>query len=44
MFTPGTRYDYSDSDNIVVGLMVEAVTHGTYEAALAQVRDRSPRT
>lgn len=36
LFTPGSQYDYSDSDNIVVGLMVEAVTHGTYEAALAR--------
>jgi D-alanyl-D-alanine carboxypeptidase len=35
-FTPGTRYDYSDSDNIVVGLMVEAVTGGSYEQALAR--------
>ena len=35
VFTPGTRYDYSDSDNIVAGLMIEAVTHGTYESALA---------
>jgi D-alanyl-D-alanine carboxypeptidase len=35
LFTPGTRYDYSDTDNIVVGLMVEAVTHETYEQALA---------
>ena len=35
-FTPGTRYHYSDTDNIVVGLMVEAVTHGSYEQALAQ--------
>jgi len=35
LFTPGTRYDYSDSDNIVVGLMVEAATHGSYESALA---------
>jgi D-alanyl-D-alanine carboxypeptidase len=34
-FQPGCRYDYSDSDNIVVGLMVEAATHGSYEAALA---------
>ncbi len=34
-FRPGCRYDYSDSDNIVVGLMVEAATHGSYEAALA---------
>ena len=36
LFTPGSRYDYSDSDNIVVGLMVEAATHDTYEAALAR--------
>jgi D-alanyl-D-alanine carboxypeptidase len=36
LFTPGTRYDYSDTDNIVVGLMVEAVTHGPYEQALAR--------
>jgi D-alanyl-D-alanine carboxypeptidase len=32
---PGTEYHYSDTDNIVVGLMVEAVTDGTYEQALA---------
>jgi D-alanyl-D-alanine carboxypeptidase len=31
----GHVYDYSDSDNLVVGLMVEAVTGGTYESALA---------
>jgi D-alanyl-D-alanine carboxypeptidase len=36
LFMPGSQYDYSDSDNIVVGLMVEAVTHDTYEAALAR--------
>ena len=36
LFTPGTRYDYSDTDNIVAGLMIEAVTHTTYEEALAQ--------
>jgi D-alanyl-D-alanine carboxypeptidase len=35
LFTPGTRYGYSDTDNIVVGLMVEKVTHESYEAALA---------
>jgi D-alanyl-D-alanine carboxypeptidase len=32
---PGHGYDYSDSDNIVVGLMIEAVTGKSYEAALA---------
>jgi D-alanyl-D-alanine carboxypeptidase len=35
-FPPGSRYDYSDSDNIVVGLMVEAVTHEPYDTALAR--------
>ena len=35
LFTPGTRYGYSDTDNIVVGLIIETVTHGSYEAALA---------
>ena len=33
---PGTEYHYSDTDNIVVGLMVEAVTGDTYEQALAE--------
>ena len=32
----GSRYGYSDTDNIVVGLMIEAVTHESYEAALAR--------
>jgi D-alanyl-D-alanine carboxypeptidase len=36
LFAPGSRYDYSDSDNILLGLMVEAVTGGSYEASLAQ--------
>ncbi len=36
LFTPGSRYGYSDTDNIVVGLMIEAVTHESYEAALAR--------
>jgi D-alanyl-D-alanine carboxypeptidase len=36
LFPPGSKYDYSDSDNIIIGLMDEAVTHGTYEAALEQ--------
>jgi D-alanyl-D-alanine carboxypeptidase len=35
-FPPGSRYEYSDSDNIVVGLMVEAATGASYESALAQ--------
>lgn len=36
LFKPGSKYDYSDSDNIILGLMVEAVTNGAYDAALAQ--------
>ena len=32
---PGHGYDYSDSDNIVVGLMIEAVTGKSYQVALA---------
>jgi D-alanyl-D-alanine carboxypeptidase len=36
LFTPGTRYGYSDTDNIVVGLMVEAVTGEAYEQVLGQ--------
>jgi D-alanyl-D-alanine carboxypeptidase len=34
-FPPGSRYKYSDSDNIVVGLMIEAATGTSYESALA---------
>ncbi len=34
VFPAGSRYEYSDSDNIVVGLMVEAVTGGSYITAL----------
>jgi D-alanyl-D-alanine carboxypeptidase len=36
-FRPGSRYEYSNTDNIVVGLMVEAVTGGSYEDALEQL-------
>jgi D-alanyl-D-alanine carboxypeptidase len=36
LFPPGSRYDYSDSDNIAVGLMVESVTGGSYSSALAE--------
>lgn len=31
LFTPGSRYKYSNSDNIAVALMVEAATGRTYE-------------
>jgi D-alanyl-D-alanine carboxypeptidase len=35
-FTPGSRYEYSDTDNVVVGLMAEAVTGRPYERLLAR--------
>jgi D-alanyl-D-alanine carboxypeptidase len=35
-FTPGSRYEYSNSDNIVVGLMVAAATEKTYEEELQE--------
>jgi D-alanyl-D-alanine carboxypeptidase len=35
-FPPGSRYDYSDTDNIVAGLMAEAATGRTYERLLAR--------
>lgn len=34
-FTPGSRYEYSNSDNILVGLMVAAVDGRPYEESLA---------
>lgn len=33
-FAPGTKYEYSNSDNIAVALMVEAATGKTYEDQL----------
>jgi D-alanyl-D-alanine carboxypeptidase len=33
-FDPGTEYRYSNSDNIIVGLMVEAATREPYEEVL----------
>src|SRR5262245_8034640 len=33
-FTPGTQYQYSNSDNIIVGLMIEAATSQPYEDVL----------
>lgn len=35
-FEPGSRYRYSNSDNIVVGLMVRAATGRSYRDALAR--------
>jgi D-alanyl-D-alanine carboxypeptidase len=34
IFPPGSRYKYSNSDNIVVGLMIEAATGHAYESEL----------
>lgn len=36
VFAPGSRYAYSNSDNIVVGLMVQAATGKTYQEALQE--------
>jgi D-alanyl-D-alanine carboxypeptidase len=36
-FTPGSEYHYSNSDNIVVGLIVAAATQKPYEDALASL-------
>lgn len=36
-FRPGARYAYSNSDNIAVALMAEAVTGRRYEELLAQL-------
>lgn len=36
-FTPGTRYSYSNSDNIAVGLMIESATHRPYEDVLQEL-------
>jgi D-alanyl-D-alanine carboxypeptidase len=35
-FRPGSRYKYSNSDNIIVGLMAEAATGKSYEKELRQ--------
>jgi D-alanyl-D-alanine carboxypeptidase len=36
-FKPGKKYEYSNTDNIVVGLMVEAVTKDTYSNELQKI-------
>jgi D-alanyl-D-alanine carboxypeptidase len=36
-FKPGAKYEYSNTDNIVVGLMVEAVTEASYADNLQQI-------
>lgn len=35
-FEPGSQYEYSNSDNVTVGLMVEAVAGKTYEEQLQE--------
>ncbi|MET0420603.1 MAG: serine hydrolase domain-containing protein [Acidimicrobiia bacterium] len=37
LFTPGSKYKYSNTDNILIGLMVAAVTNSTYEQQLASL-------
>jgi D-alanyl-D-alanine carboxypeptidase len=37
VFRPGTKYEYSNTDNIVVGLMVEAVTKQSYTDELQKI-------
>lgn len=36
VFAPGSKYEYSNSDNIAVGLMVQAVTGKPYQDALQE--------
>jgi D-alanyl-D-alanine carboxypeptidase len=36
-FRPGTRYRYSNTDNIVVALMAQAATHRSYNALLSSL-------
>ncbi len=36
-FAPGSRYEYSNTDNIVIGLIVEAVTGEPYGTALQRI-------
>jgi|SRR5450755_4287537 CubicO group peptidase (beta-lactamase class C family) len=43
VFKPGSRYAYSNSDNIVVGLMIQAATGRSFEQDLARLVFR-PRT
>jgi D-alanyl-D-alanine carboxypeptidase len=43
-FPAGSRYEYSDTDNIVVGLMAEAVTGLSYEVLLSRLVFRPLRT
>ncbi|HXP29240.1 MAG TPA: serine hydrolase domain-containing protein [Solirubrobacteraceae bacterium] len=35
-FTPGSRYHYSNSDNVIVALIAAAAGHGSYQSELQQ--------
>jgi D-alanyl-D-alanine carboxypeptidase len=35
-FPPGTKYEYSNSDNVIVGLMIQAATNEPYDTVLSQ--------
>lgn len=37
VFSPGSKYEYSNTDNIVVGLLVEQVTGQSYGSALSRL-------
>jgi D-alanyl-D-alanine carboxypeptidase len=37
VFAPGSRYEYSNTDNITVGLMIEAATGRSYELELRRL-------
>ena len=36
-FMPGTKYEYSNSDNVIVGLMIEAATHEDYSSIMSAI-------
>jgi D-alanyl-D-alanine carboxypeptidase len=36
-FKPGRRYKYSNSDNIIVGLMIQAATNSSYQSQLEKL-------
>lgn len=36
-FRPGSRYEYSNTDNIIVGLIAQSVTHTPYPALLKRI-------
>jgi D-alanyl-D-alanine carboxypeptidase len=35
-FTPGSKYNYSNSDNVIVGLMIQTATNADYSTVLSQ--------